>query len=48
MYDANNDEIAHFVPCKNSDNIVGLYDVIRNKFYHSNSGTELLEEVPTT
>lgn len=30
--------VRNFIPCKNSNNKVGLYDLVENKFY-SNSGT---------
>ena len=43
--------VRDFIPCKNSDNEVGLYDLVENKFY-GNSGTgdfvagdEVVEEI---
>ena len=38
IYDGNN-KIRDFIPAKrNSDNVIGLYDKLNNKFY-TNSGT---------
>lgn len=31
-----------FVPCRNPDGIVGLYDTVNKKFYHSDTGVELI------
>lgn len=39
IYDKNNKLIRYFVPCKNSDNVVGMYDIVNNIFYKS-AGTE--------
>lgn len=38
MWD-NNVLVRYFIPCKNSDNIVGLYDIVEGKFYSSPVGT---------
>ena len=35
--------LRNFIPCRQeSDGVVGLYDLIESKFYHSDSGTELI------
>lgn len=39
IYDKNNKLIRYFVPCKNSNNVVGMYDTVNNIFYKS-AGTE--------
>lgn len=44
LYDFNGNLIHNYIPCINPDNIVGLYDVIAEKFLHSESGTELIAE----
>jgi hypothetical protein len=31
--------VRYFVPCKNSSNIVGLYEVVEGKFYTTSVGT---------
>lgn len=33
------------VPCKNDSNVLGLYDLQRNQFYPSDSGTAFVEEI---
>ena len=38
LYD-NNRMVRNFIPCKNPDNIVGLYDTIEGKFYNGAGGT---------
>ena len=39
IYD-NSNLVRDFIPCRNSDGVAGLYDIINNQFYHSASGTE--------
>lgn len=39
IYD-NSTLVRDFIPCRNSDGVAGLYDIINNQFYHSASGTE--------
>jgi hypothetical protein len=34
--------IRDFVPCVNGNGVAGLYDLVSQKFYHSDSGTELI------
>lgn len=33
---------VNLVPCKDPNDVVGLYDTIRREFYHSTTGTELI------
>ena len=40
IYDANSALLADFVPCKNSGNVAGLYDLVGDSFYASASGTD--------
>ncbi|MBQ9657934.1 MAG: hypothetical protein IJV31_04100, partial [Clostridia bacterium] len=38
-----NDSIVRdFIPCKNSEGKAGLYDLVKNKFYSSQTGTEFI------
>lgn len=39
--------IRNFIPCKNSTNVVGLYDIVGNKFYQNN-GTGSFTAGPET
>lgn len=41
LYNPNGTLAHNYVPCKNANNIVGLYDMVTDTFYHSTSGTEL-------
>lgn len=39
LYDENNTLIRDFIPCyRKSDNVIGLYDIVNNRFY-TNAGT---------
>ena len=42
IYDSNDTLIRNYIPCKNSNDVVGLYDTVTGTFYHSDSGTELI------
>ena len=37
MYDSQNELIRNFIPCKNSSNVAGLYDLVTSEFYSSAS-----------
>ena len=38
----NNNMIFYFIPCKNSEGKAGLYDLVENKFYSSETGTDFI------
>lgn len=38
----NSTVIRNLIPCKNNNNVVGLYDTINSVFYSSTSGTQLI------
>ena len=42
IYGANDTLLRDFVPCKNSNNVAGLYDLVSETFFTSGSGTDLI------
>ena len=42
LYNAGGTVVHRYVPCKNSNDVAGLYDVVAQQFLHSDSGTELI------
>ena len=42
IYGANDIILRRFIPCKNSSDVAGLYDIINDVFYHSGTSTELV------
>ena len=42
MFDSNNNLLRHFIPCIDPNDVVGLYDLVTETFYHSDSDTELI------
>ena len=39
IQDEEDNFVRDFIPCKNPDGVVGMYDQINGKFYGSSSGT---------
>ena len=38
----NNELVREFIPCKNPEGKAGLYDLVENKFYSSETGTDFI------
>jgi hypothetical protein len=37
--ETNGESVRNFIPCKNPQNVVGMYDLVEGKFYSSSNGT---------
>lgn len=44
FYDENGDRLRHFIPCVDSNETAGLYDIIGNQFYPNNGTGDFIAE----
>lgn len=42
LYNADGTVVHRYIPCKNPNDVAGLYDIVAQQFLHSDSGTELI------